>query len=273
MSNSSKSSSSVDILSEAFSRKKKMSPLYTKSALARDLGVSSAFISNIFKGSKEIPSSKLDRLIYLLEMDDSTKQSFLKLRLIEKEKNVTTENLIKSGFSNSSNERDLIPLAKGSDLLKKWWYIVVLESLATINEKNNVDQTRLSLNLSSLQWNEAVAVLLREELIEQGEYYYQKKKDNIYIPNARSKNEIRLFHEQMIDKSKNELLKQELSDYERRLISGFTFSLNSKQVDTLKVKIYDFLSEITSSSSDEEIDEVYQLNVQLFPHSGRKLDK
>lgn len=127
------------------------------------------------------------------------------------------------------------------------------------------------LKLSSAQWDEAIAVLLDEGLIEQGKSYYQKKKDNIYIPNARSKAEIKQFHQQMIDKSKDELLKQEQSDYERRLITGFTFSLNSNQVDVLKVKIYEFLNEISSSSTGE-IDEVYQLNVQFFPHSDKKSD-
>lgn len=252
------------LLEEAFKRKKKLVPGFSKSMLARDLGVSAAFISNIFNGKKLPPKDRLDRLIYLLEIDTHSKNQLIKSILIENQKNQSIKEFVQE-VPKAELKRNSIAHRYGDNFLSQWWFIAVLESLSLIKKNDPIDEMKKRLGLSDAQWNDAIKILKMEGLIEETEDGLKKVEAHLYLPTARTKKTIRNFHSQMIQKSLDELQKTDEMDFQRRLITGFTFALSREQLDGLKQKVITFLDEATQEAGKGECQDVYQFNLQLFP--------
>ena len=75
----------------------------------------------------------------------------------------------------------------------------------------------------------------------------------------------------MIEKAKIELETKTFdSDFQKRLINGFTLAFNPANTEKVKAKLQELMSEISIAGSEGECTEVYQLNLQFFPLSDVK---
>lgn len=253
------------ILSDAFTRKQGAHKGYSQRALARDLGVSAAFITNVLNGKKMPPRDRLPSLIRILELDVFEQKALSKAMLIQSETSKTIREFLSEELVLKSKERKIVGSQTNFHFLSKWWYIAVLEALSLSGRKVTAKSIQKRLSLTELQFNEAITILLQEGLIEETPEGYKKKNDHLYYPTGRSKKSIRDFHGQMIQKAQEELKKASEEDFARRFITGFTFSLNAEQVNGLKAKIAEFMEEVSREAGTANCDEVYQFNMQLFP--------
>ncbi|MGE9745943.1 TIGR02147 family protein [Bdellovibrio bacteriovorus] len=258
------------ILSDAFRRKQSSHKGYSQRALARDLGVSAAFVTNVLNGKKMPPRDRLPSLIRILELDVFEQKALSKAMLMQSETSKTIRDFLSEELVLKSKERKAVGSSTNYHFLSKWWYIAVLEGLSLTGRQATPKYLQKRLGLTDLQFQEAITVLLREGLIDSTGTGYRKKTDHIYVPTGRSKKSIREFHNQMIQKAQEELKRASEEDFARRLISGFTFSLNAEQVNGLKAKIAEFMEEVSRAGSEANCDEVYQFNMQLFPLTQRK---
>ena len=88
------------------------------------------------------------------------------------------------------------------------------------------------------------------------------------IPTTRSRQIIRQFHLQMIDKAKLHLQKNnEKVSFEKRLVTGYTIAVNPKQINKAKLILEKALIEASMQLIKGKAKEVYQLQLQLFPLS------
>ena len=74
---------SVSLIENAYNRKRTLNTHYSRAALARDWGVSAAFLSNVLTGKKFIPMNRLPKLMSLLELDINEKSELLRLLSVE----------------------------------------------------------------------------------------------------------------------------------------------------------------------------------------------
>ncbi len=259
---------SQNILLNAFNRKKERNPAYSRSALARDLGVSAAFVSNVFTAKKAIPPELYEKLCYALELDSLEKNNLTEAMLLEKSQKGQMFEAVK----NTLETREASPaLTRKStelsvNLLTHWYYLAVLENLSTVSAQKNPELIAQRLGLSDYQLSDALDFLSSNKLIEKKNGGWVKSENHLYFPVGRSKQSVRNFHKQMIDKAKIDLAtKTSEDDFNKRSFMGFTFSANPQQIEKVKVKIQKFLSQVTIEAGEGSCTEVYQCNLQLFP--------
>ncbi len=250
------------ILSAAFHRKQAAKPGYSQRALARDLGVSAAFVTKILSGKKNPPRSRLKTLSHLLELDLHDRSSLFQ------------EVYLKQSGAESLpffSRRKILKKRKTADvvnrsLITKWWNLALLEGLALQAPFNEPNLLRERLGLRQAEFESAMRCLIEQGVVELREGKYQKRDSHLYLPTGRSKKEVRDFHEQMIQLARTELTgKTADADFHRRLITGFTFSLNPALIEPLKEKILTFLDELATEATEGDCTEVYQCNLQFFP--------
>ena len=113
-------SRSAEVIQKHFVKKKEGS-LYSLRALARDMGVSPAFISLLLNGKRKLPLRMLPEISRILDIDFET-QALLK-KLLEKEKGSWIEDderrTLKRNW-NLANKRNL-------SALRSWFYLPILE--------------------------------------------------------------------------------------------------------------------------------------------------
>lgn len=253
---------SAELLNKALIRKQKKHSQYSQRSFAKDLKVSSAYISHLLKG-RQLPNiNRIDEIARLLELDIMEKSRLAQLIVFdgsEKIENLTLEK------TNDVLQRKQIEIAL-EKILSSWLHIALLEGLTLTPPHNNIKNLQKKLKISSSQIEKSLELLLQSQLIEKTENNFRKTHQHLYIPSGRSRSIIRNYHNQWITKAKENLnQKTSAQDFNNRLITGFTFAMNPKKLDQLKIKITNFLNELSQDASASDCTEVYQCNVQFFP--------
>ena len=153
------------------------------------------------------------------------------------------------------------------------WYITAVHQILDVYDfvDDFEDLSRFLIpNISVEQAKSAILVLKSLELIEQNEGSCWKSKDHSILGGGDvGKAFIHEFQREMIDLGKESLNR---FSKERRNISTMTLSLSREGRDRILQKASSFqkdLVEIARSDSNEN--QIFQLNLQFFPLSQRKL--
>ena len=249
------------VLKMYFDRKKKSSPGFSMRALSRRLKISAPFLSRMLNGKKAIPQNLIIPLTKALDVEPELAAGMLKEHPVKKEKPT-----INSAYSDWDVAEDQV-----MQILRNWYYPSIIE----VTTLNNFDGSakeiaeRLGLSLTTTQ------IALREleslGVIQHKDGRYQKNKNKFRLTSAKSTPTIRKFHDEMLDKARQQL-KKETSDeaFQRRLITGITLTASEEKIQEAKKKLADFLYELANELIASPGTDVYHLSTQLFPLTKRK---
>ena len=254
-----------NILSLYFERKKMAYPSYSLRALARDLGVSPAYVSTILSGKKELPEKRLQDFIKFLDLDDIAILQLKKVLFPNEKKESSGDKQLAQDDIDFLNKHT--PLDKKKfEILNEWYNIAILDLTTCEGFDSSPSWIAKKLKINQLQVEIAIENLKRLGFLTEKDNKLQKVDLQIRFPTKISSSVIRKFHKSMIKKAYEELdTKVEDSAFSQRLITSSTFALNSSKIELVKEKIQNVLYEASLTASEGPCQSVYQLNIQLFP--------
>lgn len=238
------------------------------------VGLSPTYLSLVLR-SKRFPraemvvkigrSLQMDRLA-LAELEEAHKLDWIKLkkiRLPDRLRKTTTTKLIPSVE---------VTLMEDAEVLRSWLNLALAEFTLCENFSEDVDALARIFSVrtedikQSLYWLLSSGFLLRDE-----NGRLRKKSTKIRFPTSpRSRELIRDFHRQMIKKALAHMERQtDRESFERRLITGYTISVDPSQIGEAQTMIEKSLVEIAERISNGACTQVYQLQVQFFPLSAK----
>lgn len=249
------------ILKLYFDRKRVSHPQYSLRALARDLKVSPAYISQVFNGKKAVPESRLADFIKLLDMDDI---AVLQLKDALNPEEKRTKALAREDLDFFSRFK---PLDKKKYAILEQWFMVAILDLTTIEGfQSNAAWIAKKLKITQVEAELAIETLKAHNMLQEVDGQLVKTDNKLRFPTKISQSVIRSFHKQMIKKAYDELNDRfSDDDFNDRLIVGGTFALNPTHIPELKQKVQEALYEISLKASEGPCQSVYQLNIQFFP--------
>lgn len=254
------------ILAKAFLNKKKKNPGYSQRALARDLGTSSAFVTKILTGHKNLPPARYKKLFKILDMDLTMQTELMRAAVLSALPTNELRVIAKASLAKApAMEKYSREETKKFGVLKHWYNIAILNYLSCEGLEASVATLTKYFKLTNAEVTQALKGLEDAGLAKVENDRWSKTDLHSYFPTTKSQTEVRDFHRQMIQKAFHELGKSSQEDFEKRMISGFTVAVNPEQIETAKKLIADFLGEISEVLSDGICQEVYQCNIQLFP--------
>lgn len=261
------------ILDTQFHRKKAAQPGYSVRALARDLGVSPSFASQVLTGKKRFPARLVGRAIKVLDMDGEKARELKKACLPEAIKdeavapNSTETQLLRDQMKNRWSE-----VSKDKLRALRHWYYVALLDLTTCRDYDGTARFIADrLGLAEPTVEVAMRELTELGLLTMHEGKLVKSAREIRMGSARSLTDIRRFHAQMLDKAKQVMLEQTSdADFARRLITGISVATTPDKIEIAKQMLSESLHEIAAFLADGESTEVFHLSAQLFPVSRSK---
>lgn len=250
-----------EVLKMYFERKRVAQPRYSLRALARDLKVSPAYISQVFNSKKKVPETRLAELIRLLDMDDIAVLQ-LKDALHPGEKRKTA--LAPADFAFFDRFR---PLDQQKYAVLERWYMVALLDLTTLEDFDpRPAWIAKRLGISPTEAELALATLQEHGLLKEVDGKLTKADLKLRFPTKTTQLVIRRFHKQLIKKAYDELDQRAGHEaFDGRLVAGATFALNPAHLALLKQKIQECMYEVSSLAAEGPCRDVYQLNVQFFP--------
>ncbi len=258
-----------EILNRYVKRKKETYGVSLRS-LSVQLNVSPSFLSRILSGKKPVPYALLLKMQKVFDIEPEVFEN-IRSAHVDHIPGID-QGLAAKGQRQLRTELKNWELSKPNSykILRNWYYIAILEyvSLKKFDGLSESIADHFDLSIESTE------IALRElcdlELIaktEDGKWKKTQKK--LRWSSAIPTKEIGNFHKIMMDKAKEQLVATNQQAFERRLITGITFTISSKKVKLAKKRLNEFIHELANELMDEESAdaEVYHLASQLFPLS------
>jgi uncharacterized protein (TIGR02147 family) len=261
-----------EYLADYFSKKKATMPTYSHRVFARQAGLSSpSHLLMIITGKRNLSLKTIQKFSEGLRLTQKEKRYFELMVQYEQTEDLHRKSSYFSEImSLKASTKKLHRLEKERfDFLSKWYVVAVYVLIDLKNFCSDPDwiAKRLNNKLSPAQAKEALETLLRLGMIEVDKNRgYRQVANAVTIADDTKSLAVYNYHESMI-RLASEALRS--SAQNMREMNGATIHIPISKMPELKEKIRAFRKEINQmASSYENPDEVFQLNIQLFPLSS-----
>ncbi len=256
-----------DFLRALFLDRKERNLLYSTRAFARDLGMSQALVSLVMNGKRPLTIKHATQISVLLGFSKDRAESFIESTLLALPSNAKIAKRLRQAKLKGVTHT---PAYKNYELerfkaISQWYHLAILDLTTTKNFRSEMDWIARRLGISALEARDAVTRLLDMGLLEQKAGKFSKSSKQIYFATKRSETAVRSFHQQMIGKALEQLQKTDDASFDARHISSMTMAIPKSSLPLAKERIQKFQQELAALLCTGECDEVYQLNVQMFP--------
>lgn len=253
-------------LASELKRRVESNPRYSSNSFARDLKVSSAYLSLLMQQKRKLSMKTADQMATRLNLSPKEQEFFLLLAQREASPSVELQDYYTKQSQKLLNDIQITDLTlEKFRLLSDWYHSVILESfeLSTppcraeeISSRFGVEQKDVEASIKLL---EKLGLLKRE----QGKL---KRLSGRYLstPNDMASSALRQFHTQVLQMA---IVALEEQPVESRHISGLTLAIDPEKIPLAKKKIRQFIRTLSAELAGGEKKEIYQLSVSFFkPH-------
>ncbi len=256
-------------LMDHFAQKKLANPGYSHRVFVKQAGLSSpSHLLMIMNGARNLSIKTIEKFAEGLKLSTKEKKYFELLVLFNQTNDLQTKAKYFSEIMTLKlTSKKLHKLEKEKfDFLSKWFVVAIYVLVDVPGFKNDPYwiAKRLGGNITSSQATEAVESLLRLGMLEKTEDgIYKQVAGAVTVPDDTKSVAVFNYHQTMIRLASDALRLLPVNDRE---MNGATISIPRDRLPELKEKIRAFRKEINQlASSFENPDEVFQLNIQLFP--------
>jgi uncharacterized protein (TIGR02147 family) len=256
---------SKDILRQILLKKMKTNPAYSARAFARDIGVSPAFVTMILNGKKSINLNRAVEISQALKLADTEKHALLNATMHESGMDLQVKSKL--------DRRELTDLSEEQfTVIADWYHFAIMDLVTTKNFKSDSKWIAKRLSLRPLEVELAIGRLIKVGLLKKVGTQLKKVRNKVDLPTKVSLTAVREHHKQMMERAKEQLAKTDQKSFESRMISSMTFAADMNRIEEARKKVLDFQQELANFlSAGDECTEVFQLNIQLFPHTKDSL--
>ncbi len=232
-----------EILIQILVDRKSKNRAYSASALARDLGLSQAFFSQVLNGKRKLSFEQR------LRISDQ-----LKLRASSRKQNTRTIAKIDSLQHTLEQEK----------ILKQWYHFAILELSQTRQLKNDSSLIAKLLGISEFEARSAVKRLLSFGYLALSDDLIVKTKLPFIIHSKSSSRALRELHVSRLQRAGEELARFTEADVEARHFQTLFLPSSREKILLAKRMMNDFQNKLISVLTDEASDEVFQFSAQYF---------
>lgn len=257
---------SIAILTGILQQRQKKNASYSKSALARDMGISQPLLSLIFGKRRPLTTVQAKRASILLKLSH------------EEEKELVESTLRSEGNARIRKQLDAQKLKADSNRMKEldfdqfsalaqWFHMPIIALISTKAFRRDYQWVARKIGISATEAKEAVERLIRLGMVtENAKGDLKLSQDRIDLTPKKSEVAIRAHHAQMMRLAEETMKTQtDEQSWMKRDISSLSLAVDSQKVPEAKLLIQKFREEMSALLTEGNISEVYQFNVQLFP--------
>ena len=235
----------IEHLKQEFQKRVSKNPSYSIRAFARSLEMDSSSLSGILSGKRKLGLKTTQKILEKMPLSKIEKQNLL-FQYVNPESQSQSKQL-------SSDHLEIVA---------GWEHFAILSLIETKGFQNSAKYVAQQLNLDLPQAMRALDRLERVGLIINNKGKYKLNQKGVSTSDNVPSIALRNSHRQYIEKA---LYSLEHHSLEQRDITGVTMAINKSKLAQAKKLIREFrksLAELLESGSQEE---VYRLNIQLFP--------
>lgn len=252
-----------DLLNDHYDRRKQINSAYSLRAFARDLGLSSARLSQVMNKKHGLSTEAAEALSKKLKLNSDESSWFIQSvgALHSRSKNKKDE------FGNKIQEYKRTAKVFSEihleyfKVISDWYHFAILELTYLEDFQNDSSWTADMLGISVDEVEDALVRLKNLELVEEVDGKLQDVFKFLATPNDVPSSAIKKFNSQMMKKAQEALYEQDVMNRE---ISTNVFSINKEKLPEIKEKIRVFRRDLENEASKMKgKDAVYCLGIQF----------
>lgn len=259
----------ASLLRGAFERKKSENPRFSMEMLARRVGVSRPFVSQLLAGKRALPAELVDSLREALDLD-AEQVDWLSRAVLSSRRLKGSAGVLRGLRDKRPGQARPWRSQPKSHfwMLEDWHYIALADATLLRDYDGTPSFLARRLGLSAAVVTGALARMREAGILEEKEGMLRKAENFADFHSGGSKEELRAYHQASLDKAKEELRRRTApKSLEERLITTATFTVNRNKIPWARQQVAEFLRTMAAALAEGEGEEVYQLSVQLFPLS------
>ena len=251
--------SSQRLLVEEFNKRRDRNPNFSMRSFAQWLGISPAQLSQMMTGKRTITIKTIQKISGRLGLSPVEKKQMVSALLKEK-------NLLEA----TSESKTVLHMEEDQFRIISDWYHLAILSLTKIKGAS-ADPRWIArrLGISTEQANQAIGRLERMGIL-QTKPEFKQIGNPIEVVSKIPSEAIRKYHKQNLNLA---IEKVDTVPLEQRELQSISITMNPKHIALFKDHIDEFLAQSSELSEKWNGDEVYHLNVQLFPVTTLKENK
>lgn len=257
------------ILRKAYDKKRKRSPKYSLRSMAKQIGISPSFMSQVLNGRRPLPAQLIEPLCEMLDIDRE-RRDFLVASVLRSRKIKTRAPLpALDGAVRSSIKADWHFVPEN-----QFWPLREANALPILNATllKDYDGTTAfiarRLGLAEETVRTVVQKLIEIELIEIRDGRPVQKNSHNDFHSKSPQADIRAFHQNSLNRAKDVLAtRTQPEDLDKRLVISTVFTASREDIAWAKQRMMEAAREIAVRLGDGPADELYQLSMQFVPVS------
>lgn len=258
-----------EILKPYFEQKREVKPSYSLRALARDLQMSPAFVSQVFSGQRSPSLEAAENFARVLKIRKTDTEVLRKSVALHSGENAGIRKILKEYLRQDSaalafkkyKRKKMAPL----QYLTKWYQIALMELITCDQFQSDERLIAHKLQISLTDLRAGLFTLVNADLIEKVNGKWKKKVIHQDFPTDTTHEATRQYHRTMTSKALETLSEQNQMEVQRRRMIGATLAVNPENLEKAIEQLNNFLYKMTSVLGEGTCSEVYQINLQLFP--------
>jgi uncharacterized protein (TIGR02147 family) len=259
----------IEIVKNAYLEKRKVNAQYSLTAFARDLDLSVSFLSRLFRGERSLTVNQTIQIGTLLGLSSEQIEDSIQ----ELVQTASANSKISKKFAHAIyQKKSKTPLPTISyyeverfKAIREWYHLAILNLTLVKDFNPSPIHIAKRLGISRVEAEDAVHRLLALGLLERRDGKLKKTHQALYIKTMKSERAVREFIEQTMKRATHALQDSSQEAFELRCMPGTTLPIKLSKLPELKEKIIKFQLEIIAAAKAESYDEVYHLNLHLFP--------
>lgn len=257
-----------DFLQDHFNEEKSLKSFYSYRYISRKTGIDASYYVKVLQKQKHIGESKIDNLMNFLKMGGRKREYFKILVSYNRTKNSTTAKELFTKLMNLKN-------SVGTEICNynyfAQWYTIPMRELLN-NYDFNGDYKKLAKQftpaLKETEARKAIHTLKELNMISKNDNgFFRPNKAHLTTGDQWSSIAIKDFQKKMISLAEDAI---ERFPKEERDISSVTVSTSKACLELISERLTQARREIMELiAAEEEVDGVYQINLQVFPLTQR----
>lgn len=249
-------------LKAIFAQKKVEEPTLSLREFARQIGVSSSSLSDMFAGKRQLSKQIGKRIATNLNLHGAERSDFL--ALVEKKWLANSLEKRRISTSTSKSAYQDVRVDTFTDI-SDWYYFAIfcLMETSTFQSEPTWIAARLGIEVEVVR--QAIARLIHCGLVAEKDGELQATNRDVEVQPQQANICVKKFHKQTLEKAHAAV---DNIPREERNISSIYMACDTKKLDQARIMIQNFqrkLSRFLEGKDKSEPSEVHCLSVQLFP--------
>lgn len=249
-----------NILKEELARRCQTNARYSQRAFARDLGLSSARLSEVLAGRYGLSPTAAQAIAKQLGFNKSEIQNFVDLVESQHGRSKLARSAAATRLASRSEPNRLQIDAFAA--VSEWYHFTLLELIELKDFKNDPKWMAARLGIHQTQVELAIERLKRLGFIEERNGALIALEGTTFSPDGTPSDAIKKFHKQVLEKA---IAALQLQSLDEREFGASILAIDKKKIPEAKKAIKQFRREFcTQVASSTSKNEVYCLAVQFF---------